>query len=148
MYDEYDNVEEYQQGFDKGSEFPIFSIGVDRKAELMVEKGIKLSRTDEEKTEDVIVRLCLELDLSQNIINDVLSYVPRIPDIKYKSAMGIIFGVLSKPYLGKELTENEKERFNQYVLSKLNYSEKLKKYKFNEIDIVRYAKLISRISVY
>lgn len=117
-------------------------------AEGEIGKKIKkislLARTDEEKFRDNILKLSNIYGIEKNIQNDILKLIPKIPDIKYKSPIGCLLGLMTINIIDKpKLSNNDIRELDK--IKKLIETIKQKEQKISILDAIRYARLIKTI---
>jgi hypothetical protein len=101
-----------------------------------------MSRTPEEQFCDNVKSLCREADISDTIRDAVLGLRSKIPDIKYKSPAGVVFGFLAIKDVGlTEKTVNKKGFEN--VMNRIKAVPNV--VKINELDVIRYARFLKDI---
>lgn len=104
-------------------------------------KATMLSRTDDERFCDAIKNVCREANIPDNIRDAVLRLRFKIPDIRYKSPAGIVYGFMCISSKGKEknIDKSEFQRVINLIKVAPNFI------KINELDIIRYAVFLKKI---
>lgn len=101
------------------------------------------TRTPEERFRDNLIRILAELSIPRDIGTRIMKLIPIIPDIKFKSAAGCLFGYMAVNLIGKELNAREQREFDNIL--KLVQQLKNKNQRISKLDIVRYARMFKRI---
>jgi len=103
----------------------------------------RASRTDEEKFRDSLIKVSRDAEIPTTVRDSILRLIPRIPDVGYKSAAGVIFGYLSMNYIGRKLNTTERKEMDK-ILEKIQ-TVKEKELRISSLDCVRYGRLMKRI---
>jgi hypothetical protein len=106
-------------------------------------KAVRASLTDKERFYKNVVKIAREADITNSIRDSVLLLIPRIPDVGYKSAAGMIFGFMALSLVGKNLNSSNKKKLDK-IMEKVQLI-KDKDQQISELDVCRYARLIQRI---
>ena len=101
------------------------------------------TRTDEERFGDSVTKIARDANLPNAVRDSVLKLIPLIPDVRYKSAAGSLFGYLMLPYIGKSLSAVERRAVDK-ILEQVRII-KDKNQKISELNCVEYARLFKRI---
>lgn len=143
---EYEDVEpiEYMPArFQPGEQH--WGYGMGTKVEGVIgqklKKIYKLIATEEEKFKDNMIKISLDFGIKSEELTTLLDQViDKIPDLKYKSPIGILLGFLA--YKNNILRNvNKFKKFVNDYADKMRY----KYYRITKLDIIRYAHLISRV---
>lgn len=102
-----------------------------------------ISRTPEQRFCDNIINICREADISYGIRDAVLKLNSIIPDIRYKSAAGILYGFLAMNAVGNTEKSVNKKEFDS-VIRKMKQAPTTV-VKINELDVIRYALLLKKL---
>jgi hypothetical protein len=108
----------------------------------VLRKHTLATRTDEERFRDNVLRVAREVDVPNSVRDSVLKLIPKIPDIRYKSAAGALFGYMAVGFVGKKLKPTDTKAMDS-IIDKVK-SIKDKNLRISELDIVRYARMWQR----
>lgn len=106
-------------------------------------KSVLATRTDEERFRDNLARIAREVDGLRAAAESLTRLIPRIPDIRYKSPAGCIFGLMAVNLVGKKLDADGRNQIKRIFEKVKEVREKHQR--INEIDVVRYAHLMKNI---
>lgn len=109
----------------------------------ILRKRAMASRTDEERFRDNIVKVAREAEISYSIRDAVLILIPRIPDIRFKSPAGTLFGYMSMDFVGIPLNKASKKELDK-ILERVR-GMKDRNLRISELDVVRYARMLQSI---
>ena len=107
-------------------------------------KAALVARTDEERFRDNLIRAAQTLDLQRGQVDSILRWIPAIPDVRFKSPIGVLLGSMAAKYVrvGTKLTAEEKSALDRIFA----LASKVQETRINEFDVIRYAALWNRIT--
>jgi len=108
-----------------------------------IRKSVLATRTDEERFRDNVARLAREIDGIKPAADSLTRLIPFIPDIRYKSPAGCIFGLMAVDLVGKKLDSEGRKQIKRIFDKVREVREKSQR--ITEIDVIRYSKLMKNI---
>jgi hypothetical protein len=106
-------------------------------------KSVLATRTDQERFRDNVARVARDVEGLRPAAESLTRLIPRIPDIRYKSPAGCIFGLMAVDLVGKNLDPEGRRQIKKIFEKVREVREKSQR--INEIDVVRYAHLMKNI---
>ena len=110
------------------------------KMDKLIQKINLINRTDEERLRDDVNIIVTSAEIPRENANEMLKYINYIPDIKFKSPAGLLFGFMIKDYIeSNKLSDKNVKKIMNKALS-LKDIKGQKTFIINELDVIRYAR--------